>query len=176
MSERTQVYAQSLVDIARVENRLADVEDELFTFAQAVQGNDDLRMVLTDPNIAAEDRVGVTDQLLKGKALSTTKAIVALIIMAEHAGDLSEIVDAFIARSAHIREKETAEIRTAVELDDETLDKLVKALSKATGKSLDVKIILDENVIGGIIAKIGDEVIDGSLRSRLSKLKETIDG
>ena len=176
MSERTQVYAQSLVDIARVENRLADVEDELFTFAQAVQGNDDLRMVLTDPTIAAEERVGVTDQLLEGKALSTTKAIIALIVMAEHAGDLSEIVDAFIARSAHIREKETAEIRTAVELDDETLDKLVKALSKATGKSLDVKVILDENVIGGIVAKIGDEVIDGTLRSRLSKLKETIDG
>ncbi len=176
MSERTQVYAQSLVDIARVENRLADVEDELFAFAQAVQGNDDLRMVLTDPNIAAEERVGVTDQLLEGKALSTTKAIIALIVMAEHAGDLSEIVDAFIARSAHIREKETAEIRTAVELDDETLDKLVKALSKATGKSLDVKVILDENVIGGIVAKIGDEVIDGTLRSRLSKLKETIDG
>ena len=176
MSERTQVYAQSLVDIARVENRLADVEDELFAFAQAVQGNDDLRMVLTDPNIAAEERVGVTDQLLEGKALSTTKAIIALIVMAEHAGDLSEIVDAFIARSAHIREKETAEIRTAVELDDETLDKLVKALSKATGKSLDVKVILDENVIGGIVAKIGDEVIDGTVRSRLSKLKETIDG
>ena len=176
MSERTQVYAQSLVDIARVENRLADVEDELFAFAQAVQGNDDLRMVLTDPNIAAEERVGVTDQLLEGKALSTTKAIIALIVMAEHAGDLSEIVDAFIARSAHIREKETAEIRTAVELDDETLDKLVKALSKATGKSLDVKVILDENVIGGIVAKIGDEVIDGTLRSRLSKLKETLDG
>ncbi len=176
MSERTQVYAQSLVDIARVENRLADIEDELFRFAQAVQGNDDLRMVLTDPNIAAEERVGVTDQLLEGKALSTTKAIVALIVMAEHAGDLSEIVDAFIARSAHIREKETAEIRTAVELDDETLDKLVKALSKATGKSLDVKVILDESVIGGIVAKIGDEVIDGTVRSRLSKLKETIDG
>ncbi len=176
MSERTQVYAQSLVDIARVENRLADVEDELFAFAQAVQGNDDLRMILTDPNIAAEERVGVTDQLLEGKALSTTKAIIALIVMAEHAGDLSEIVDAFIARSAHIREKETAEIRTAVELDDETLEKLVKALSKATGKSLDVKVILDENVIGGIVAKIGDQVIDGTLRSRLSKLKETIDG
>lgn len=176
MSERTQVYAQSLVDIARVENRLSDVEDELFRFAQAVQGNDDLRLILTDPNVPSEQRVGVCDQLLEGKAIATTKAIVALIVMSEHAGDLSEIVDAFVARSAHIREKETAEIRTAVELDDATLEKLVQALSKATGKSLDVKVILDESVIGGIVAKVGDQVIDGTVRSRLSKLKETIDG
>ncbi len=176
MSERTQVYAQSLVDIARVENRLADVEDELFSFAQAVRNNDELRLILTDPNVAAEQRVAVTDQILEGKALSTTKAIVALIVMAEHAGDLSEIVEAFIARSAHIREKETAEIRTAVELDDATLAKLVEALSQATGKNLDVKVILDESVIGGIVAKIGDQVIDGTVKSRLSKLKETIDG
>lgn len=176
MSERTQIYAQSLVDIARVEGRLSDVEDELFAFARAVQGNDELRLVLTDPNIPAEQRVAVVDQILEGKALSVTKAIVALIVMSEHAGDLSEIVDAFVARSAHIREKETAEIRTAVELDDVTLAKLVEALSKASGKSLDVKVIVDPSVIGGIVAKIGDQVIDGTVRSRLSKLKETIDG
>lgn len=176
MSEITQTYAKSLVDIARIEGRLADVEDELFAFARAVGSNDDLRMTLTDPNIPAEQRVGVVDQLLEGKALSTTKAIVSMVIVAGHAGDLSEIVDAFIARAANIREKETAEIRTATALDDVTLANLTTALSRATGKSLDVKVIIDESVIGGIIAKVGDEVIDGTVRSRLSKLKETIDG
>lgn len=176
MSQRTQTYAKSLVDIARIEGRLADVEDELFAFARAMQSNDDLRMTLTDPNIPAEQRVAVVDQILEGKALSTTKAIVAMLVMAEHAGDLDEIVDAFVARAAHIREKETAEIRTAVALDDVTLAKLTEALSRATGKSLDVKVIIDESVIGGIVAKVGDEVIDGTVRSRLSKLKETIDG
>jgi len=176
MSERVRIYAKSLVNIARVEGRLADVEDELFIFARAMQNNDELRLILTDPNVPAEQRVGVIDQILEGKALSTTKAIVALIVMAEHAGDLSEIVDSFIQQSAHIRDKETAEIRTAVELDEATLANLVEALSKATGKTLDVKVILDENVIGGISAKVGDQVIDGTVRSRLNKLKETIDG
>ncbi|MFN8015335.1 MAG: ATP synthase F1 subunit delta [Acidimicrobiia bacterium] len=176
MSERIQVYAKSLVDIARIENRLADVEDELFAFAQAVRENDNLRMTLTDPNIDAPQRVGVVDQLLEGKALPMTKGIVALIVMSEHAGNINEIVDAFITRSAHIREKETAEIRTAVELDEETKNKLVEALSKATGKNLDAKIIVDESIVGGVVAKVGDQVIDGTLRHRLSKLKETIDG
>lgn len=176
MSERIRIYAKSLVDIARVEGRLADVEDELFSFARAMQSNDELRLTLTDPNIPAEQRVGVVDQILDGKALSTTKAIVALVVMAEHAGDLGDIVDSFVQQSAHIREKETAEIRTAVALDESTLAKLVEALSKATGKSLDVKVIVDENVIGGISAKVGDQVIDGTVRSRLNKLKETIDG
>jgi len=176
MSERVRIYAKSLVDIARVEGRLADVEDELFSFARAMQNNDELRLTLTDPNIPVEQRLAVVDQILEGKALSTTKAIIALIVVAEHAGDLSEIVDSFVQQSAHIRDKETAEIRTAVALDEKTLEKLVEALSKATGKSLDVKVIVDENVIGGISAKVGDQVIDGTVRSRLNKLKETIDG
>jgi F-type H+-transporting ATPase subunit delta len=176
MSERVETYAKALVQIARVENRLADVEDELFRFVRAVEGNDDLRMTLTDINIPVEQRVGVVDQLLEGKALAVTKAIVTLIVVAEHSGDLSEIVNAFIAEAAHTRSKETAEIRSAVELDDKTITKLTDALSKVTGKSLDVKVIVDESVLGGIVATVGDEVIDGSVRTRLNKLKETIDG
>lgn len=176
MSERVQTYAKSLVNIARVENRLADVEDELFRFARTVAEHDELRMTLTDINIPVEQRIAVIDQILEGKALSTTKAIIALIVVAEHAGDLSEIVDAFIAQAAHTRNKETAEIRTAVELDEPTIASLTAALSKATGKALDLHVVIDETVIGGIVATVGDEVIDGTVRTRLNKLKETIDG
>lgn len=176
MSERVQTYAKALVEIARVENRLADIEDELFRFARAATQNDELRLTLTDINIPVEQRIAVVDHILEGKALSTTKAIIALIVIAERAGDLTEIVDAFIAAAAHTRNKETAEIRTAVELDDATVAKLEEALSKATGKSLDLHVVVDETVIGGIIATVGDEVIDGSVKTRLTKLKETIDG
>lgn len=176
MSERVQTYAKSLVEIARVENRLSDVEDELFRFARSVVENDNLRLTLTDINIPVEQRIAVIDQILDGKALATTKAIIALIVVSEHSGDLSEIVDAFIAYAAHTRNKETAEIRTAVELDDVTVAKLSEALSKATGKSLDLHVVYDESVLGGIVATVGDEVIDGSIRTRLNKLKETIDG
>jgi len=175
-SSKVQAYAKSLVEIARAENRLADIEDELFKFSRAVIENDNLRMTLTDINVPVEQRLAVVDQILEGKALAATKGIVALIVVAEHSGDLTEIIDEFIREAAKSRSKESAEIRTAVELDDATVAKLEEALSKATGKALDLHVVVDEKVLGGIIATVGDEVIDGSVRTRLNKLKEAIDG
>lgn len=176
MSQRVETYAKSLVDIARVEDHLRIVESELLSFAQAVKDNDNLRQTLSDANVEIEQRIGVVSEILQGKVLATTKAIIALIVISEHANELDDIVKEFVSQSAKLRDKESAEIRSAVPLDDATIQKLTEALSKATGKELDLHVVIDESVIGGIVATVGDNVIDGSLRSRLSKLKETIDG
>lgn len=176
MSQRVRTYAKSLVDIALVEDHLSIVEAELLTFSNAVTDNDDLRQTLNDSNIEVEQRIAVVDQILQGKALSTTKAIIALIVVAEHANELAEIAKAFGEESAKLREKEFAEIRSAVALDDETIARLTQALNQATGKELDVHVVVDESVIGGIVATVGDNVIDGSIKTRLTQLKETIDG
>ena len=176
MSEKVNAYAKALVLIGRADNRLADVEDELFQFATILKSNDELRNTLNDANVAIEERIAVIDSILKGKALNTTKGIIAMLVASEHVGLIDEITDAFVKEAAKTRSKEVATIRTAVALDEATVNKIAAALSKRTGKDLDVKVIVDESVMGGIIANVGDEVIDGSVKSRLAKLKETIDG
>ena len=176
MSEKVNAYAKALVLIGRADNRLADVEDELFQFATILKSNDQLRNTLNDANVAIEERIAVIDTILKGKALNTTKGIISMLVASEHSGLLDEIVDAFVKEAAKTRSKEVATIRTAVALDEATVEKIAAALSKRTGKDLDVKVIVDESVMGGIIANVGDEVIDGSVKTRLAKLKETIDG
>ena len=176
MSEKVNAYAKALVLIGRADNRLADVEDELFQFATILKSNDQLRNTLNDKNIAIEERIAVINVVLEGKALNTTKGIISLFVASENTGLIDEITDAFVKEAANTRSKEVATIRTATELDDATIEKLAAALSKRTGKEIDVKVIIDETVIGGIIAKVGDEVIDGSIKTRLAKLKETIDG
>lgn len=176
MSEKVNAYAKALVLIARADNRLADIEDELFQFATVLKSNDQLRNTLNDANIAIEERIAVINTILEGKALNATKGIISMLVASEHSGLLDEIVDAFVKEAAKTRSKEVATIRTAVALDDATIERIASALSKRTGKDLDVKVIVDESVMGGIIANVGDEVIDGSVKSRLAKLKETIDG
>lgn len=176
MSEKVNAYAKALVLIGRADNRLADVEDELFQFATILKSNDQLRNTLNDANVAIEERIAVIDTILKGKALNTTKGIISMLVASERSGLLDEIVDAFVKEAAKTRSKEVATIRTAVALDEATVEKIAAALSKRTGKDLDVKVIVDESVMGGIIANVGDEVIDGSVKTRLAKLKETIDG
>jgi F-type H+-transporting ATPase subunit delta len=69
-----------------------------------------------------------------------------------------------------------AEIRSAIPLDDETVKRLAAALGKATGKQLEVKVIVDESVVGGIVARIGDTVIDGSIANRFDSLRHAVQG
>jgi len=67
-----------------------------------------------------------------------------------------------------------AEVRSAVPLDDATVERLAAALGKATGRQVEVKVIVDESVIGGIVARIGDVVIDGSLAHSMEELRHTV--
>ena len=67
-----------------------------------------------------------------------------------------------------------AEVRSAVALDDAQKRRIGEALSRKTGKQVEVKVIIDESVLGGIVATVGDTVIDGTVRHRLDQLKEQI--
>ena len=79
-----------------------------------------------------------------------------------------------IAFAAENREHAVAEVRTAVALDDSQRQRIGDALSRATGKQVEVKVVIDASVLGGIVATIGDTVIDGTVRHRLDQLKEQI--
>ena len=67
-----------------------------------------------------------------------------------------------------------AEVRSAVPLDDATVERLAAALGKATGKRVEVKVIVDESVVGGIVARVGDVVIDGSLAHAMSQVRQAV--
>jgi F-type H+-transporting ATPase subunit delta len=88
--------------------------------------------------------------------------------------DLPAIVTRFVELATATRQREVAEVRSAVALDDTQRDRLAAALSRATGKQVEVRVIVDPAVLGGVVARIGDTVIDGSVRNRLAQLKEQI--
>ncbi len=67
-----------------------------------------------------------------------------------------------------------AEVRSAVPLDARLRERLARALSEAIGKDVEVKVVVDPNVVGGVVARVGDTVIDGTIRHRLEELKERI--
>jgi F-type H+-transporting ATPase subunit delta len=173
-TERAEAYAEALLAIARVEGHLGEVEDELFRFARILEGNDELRMALTDPQLPPERRLAVIEELLEGKVLPTTKAIVSFIVTIGRASELPKIANRFVELAAQERKHEVAEVRTAVPLDEAQQRRLAEALSKATGKRIEVKIIVDPDVLGGVVARVGDVVIDGSIRHEIEQLKEQL--
>ena len=172
--ERTEAYARALLEVGRAEGPLADIEDDLFRFARTVEGSDDLRMALTDPALPVERRLAVIEDLVGGKALAVSAALVGLIVGAGHAADLPAIVDRFVELAVAERQREVAEVRSVLPLDDGQQRRLAAALSAATGKQVEVKVIVDPSVLGGVVARVGDVVIDGSVRHRLEQLKEQL--
>jgi F-type H+-transporting ATPase subunit delta len=172
--DRTLAYAEALFAVARAEGTLGAAEDELFRFSQTLQGNDELRDALTDANIPAARRQQIVEDLLGGKASPTTVALVSMVVGTGRARQLPSIIERLVEMSAAEANKEVAEVRTAVPLTDDQRDRLAKALEDATGKQVEVKVVVDPSVLGGIVAQVGDTVIDGSVRRRLDQLKNAL--
>jgi F-type H+-transporting ATPase subunit delta len=172
--DRTLAYAEALFSVARAEGTLGEVEEELFRFSQTLQSSDDLRDALTDASIPAARRQQIVEDLLGGKASTTTVALVSLVVGTGRARDLPAIIRQLVDMSAAEANKEVAEVRSAVPLTDDQRKRLAEALSDATGKQVEVKVVIDPTVLGGAVATVGDTVIDGSVRTRLDRLKNAL--
>ena len=174
MADRIDAYAHALLEIAQAEDRVGDIEDELFRFSRIVEGNDELRMALSNPGLPADRRAAIVDELLENRSLQTTRALAAFIVGSGRGHDLPAIVQRFVELAALTREHELAEVRSASPLDEAQQQRLAQALSRATGKNVEVKVVVDPTVLGGLVATIGDTVIDGTVRHRLDQLKEPL--
>jgi F-type H+-transporting ATPase subunit delta len=173
MSERDKLYADAFVAVLAAEGHINECQDELFRLAKIIESNDQLRQSLTDPHLPASRRQQIVEDLLEGKASATTIGLVSLLTATGRVRELCEIVDQMLSLTAAAGNRVVAEVRSAVELDDDQKRRLAASLKSATGKDVDVVVVLDPTVMGGVVTQIGDTVIDGSVRARLGKLRES---
>jgi F-type H+-transporting ATPase subunit delta len=167
-------YATAIVEVARAEEALDTVEDELFRFARVLESSDDLRQTLSDPALPPERRQAVVEDLLGNRALPLTVTLISFVVAAGRARQLPAIIDLVVRRAAEARRQVVAEVRSAVPLDDEQRRRLAHALSSNLGKEVEVKVVVDPSVLGGLSARVGDTVIDGTVRHRLELLRESL--
>jgi F-type H+-transporting ATPase subunit delta len=172
--DRTLAYSDALFEVARAEGTLGDVEEELFRFSLALEGSDELREALTDAHIPAARRQQIIEDLLGSEALPVTTALVSMVVGTGRARDLPAIIRQLVERSAAEANKAVAEVRSAIDLTADQRERLAQALNAATGKQVEIKVIVDPSVLGGIVAQVGDTVIDGSVRSRLEQLRQAL--
>lgn len=174
MNDRITGYANGIFEIAQGEGSLEQVEGEFLTIAQAFEGSGELRSALTDPQLPYEKKQAIVNELIGGRASSLTVDLVQMIVSQGRASELPAIARSVVETAAGSRDKTVAEVRSAVPLDEDTVSRLQSALGRATGKSVEVKVIVDESVIGGIVATVGDIVIDGSLSRRVASLRQAV--
>jgi F-type H+-transporting ATPase subunit delta len=167
-------YARALFVVARAEGTLDEVEDELFRFARTYESSDTLRDALTDEMVPAAKRQAVVEDLLGGKATPTTVQLISMVVGSGRGRELPAIIDKLVQRASNSKNLEVAEVRSAVPLTDDQQDRLKAALTNATGKQVNLKVVVDPSVLGGIVATVGDTVIDGSVRTRVDQLKSRL--
>jgi F-type H+-transporting ATPase subunit delta len=171
-----QGYATAIFSVAQAEGALERVEDELYRFARAIELSAELRDRLVDPAIDTAAKLGVVTDLLGGRAHPQTVSAVAYVVQAGRARQLGDITDALVAMGASSRDQALVEVRSAVALDGEQQRKLAEALARTAGRPVDLKVVVDPTVVGGIVAKMGDTVIDGSVSRRLAELRSALTG
>jgi F-type H+-transporting ATPase subunit delta len=167
-------YAQALFAVAQAEGVLPKVEDELYAFGKALEQHTDLRDALTDAALPAENKKAVVRDLLGDRANPVTVALLGFVIDAGRAREIPKIVEELARMASVERSHALAEVRTAVDLTDEQRRRLAEALSRATGRTVDLQVVVDPSVIGGVVARVGDEVFDGSIASRLEDAKQAL--
>ena len=167
-------YARALFEVAVAEGTIDEVEDELFRFARSYESSDDLRAILTDDQVPAAMRQAIVEDLLGGKATPTTTQLVSMVVGSGRGRDLPAIIDKLVARAADSKDLAVAQVRSAVPLTDDQQNRLKAALANATGKQVNLKVIVDPSVLGGLVATVGDTVIDGTVRTRVDQLKSRL--
>jgi F-type H+-transporting ATPase subunit delta len=169
-------YADAVVAVARAEGALDRVEDELFRFARALEANPDLRGRLVDPGVDTAAKAAIVQDLLANRAHPQTVNAINFVVQAGRARNLVDIADAVVERAATLRQQSVAEVRSAVPLDRDQQHRLSTALARIAGRDVALKVVVDPHVVGGLVAKIGDVVIDGSIARRLGDLRTRLTG
>jgi F-type H+-transporting ATPase subunit delta len=169
-------YAEALFSVVRAEGELDRVEDELFRFGKILESNHELKQALSDQSMEREQRAKILEELLADKVSPHTLGLLTFIVGQGRARQLPQILEEVSELAARARQSVVAEVRSAVPLDDKQRTDLASALSKATGKDVEVKVLIDPSVVGGVVAKVGDTVIDGTVKRRLEQLREQVKG
>lgn len=174
MTEKVEEYAAGLAKLADAEGELNRVAGELYQLGRTVESSDELRSTLSDRSIPASRRIGVLEDLLGSNASPVTLNLVSMLVGAGRGNHIGPISDELVRQAAETRGQAVAEVRSAVALNDDQRDRLRSALSNATGMNIDIVVVVDPDILGGVVAQVGDTVFDGSVRTRLEKMKERL--
>lgn len=167
-------YARALLEMAQAEGVADRIEEELFRLRELLKANPALLEFLKDPNVKREGKRQALAELFQGRVHPLTLNVLLILNDQDRASRLLSIIEEFTGVADAAREKVSGEIVTAIALDDATLKRLCTELSRVTGKKVELFQKIDPSILGGAIVKVGEQIIDGSLRRKLNELKERL--
>jgi F-type H+-transporting ATPase subunit delta len=168
-------YAKAIFDIGLQQGDLTKLGQDIRSLAKAMNESKELQSVLTNPALRRADRRRVVDGLLQSIGVQTaSRNMVYILLEGERLANvpgISRALDEMIEAKAG---RVTAEVTSAKPLDPSQLSQINAALEKLSGKKVSVTTRQDPELLGGVVAKVGDTVYDGSLRTQLRTLRDEL--
>ncbi|MGD2124612.1 MAG: ATP synthase F1 subunit delta [Desulfobacteraceae bacterium] len=168
-------YAKALLSIGQEDGRFQQYGEELFDFSKICENNKELLGVISNPIFAIEDRKRILHAVLeKSNYSGIIRSFLNLLLDKERIGAIKEISDYYERLTDEVSNIARAEVITPRPLKGGAQTRLEKVLEEMTAKKVKMEIKEDESLIGGIIVRVGDLVLDGSIKAQLQGLKESL--
>jgi F-type H+-transporting ATPase subunit delta len=171
-----QLAAQAAFAVAQDDASLDATEEELFRFGRAIEQSAELQMALTDPALTAETKAAIVGDLLGQRSTRATRTVLRHVTGYLHGRRIDAAVAELCELAAQQRQRVVAQVRVAAPLEAGQEQRLAAALSRITGRTVRLNIAVDPAVLGGVHVRVGDEVIDGTVASRLEQARRAILG
>ncbi|MDD5934000.1 MAG: ATP synthase F1 subunit delta [Clostridiales bacterium] len=171
----SKTYGEALFDLCLEKNTLDSIEAEIKAVKEAFAENADLYKFLNHPKITKEEKVAFIENVLKGRASDDVTGFLVIIVEKGRYDDIDEIFDYFLARVREYKNIGVAKVTSAVALNDEQKKKLEdKLLATTKYVQFDMNYSVDPALIGGLVIRIGDRVVDSSIRTKLKNLSKEL--
>lgn len=164
----------ALLQAAELSNSLPQVEEELFRLSRTIEAHPGLEQALGDRQASADERRALLAQMLYGKVSAISEILASQAVARPQEGLVADDLDILSRQAAHETGRRVADVTTPVALTDAQREGLQAKLRDIYGIEVSIHEVVDRNIIGGVIIKVGNEIINGSLASKLESLRRSL--
>ena len=166
-----QLSVHAVASIAAASGNIQQLSNEVFAFQQAIEGDSELQFALAAKSASAEARTALVNKLLAGKASPEGALLIQQAVVQAGKRRASRVLELFAKLVAQVANSLVAKVTVAQELSAQQQERLQAALAKTYGSAIKLNIEHDASLIGGLRVQIADQIIDGSLASRLNQAR-----
>lgn len=171
----SKTYGDALFELALEKNIIDSAYEEAAAVKQVFLDNDELIKLLNHPKIDKEDKIQVIENIFKGNVSDDFTGFLTVIVKKDRHNDIYSILDYFMARVKEYKKIGVAYVVSAVELSDSIKKDVEKRLLETTSYSeFEMNYTVDRSIIGGMVIRIGDRVVDSSIKTKIDRLSRDL--
>lgn len=167
-------YARALYELALDKGQVEQVGRELELVVRTLDANRDLRALWEHAEVSARVKLSLVEQTFAGKISDLVKNFVSIVATKRREAHLGAIAQEYTALADEALNRVEVEVRSAAPLSPDTLAQLQNRLGTRLGKQIKFVTTVDKDLMGGLVVRVGDVLMDGSVRTRLKRIKDRL--